>query len=109
MPNGRSYSSVGVAAESVDRSKPTMVLGLIKGNHSYNNHIGVHEFGHALGLEHEHQRSKFWSIAQKFIDVDKMRKDSHLKSTDIDGDYLECHQTGEGSAGYDPDSVMHYW
>ncbi len=87
-----------------------MVLGLIKGCDVYNEHIVIHEFGHALGLEHEHQRSIFWSVAKKFIDVDKMRKDKRLKNTNIDTDYLESSlQCGDGSEEYDPDSIMHYW
>ena len=108
-PNGRSRSAVGVDAELVDKSEPTMVLGFIKGRSDYNKHIVIHEFGHALGMEHEHQRSMFWSVAKKFIDVDKMKKDKSLKNTDIDGDYLEILQCGDGSDKYDPDSVMHYW
>ena len=104
-PNGRSRSAVGVDAELVDKSEPTMVLGFIKGRSDYNKHIVIHEFGHALGMEHEHQRSMFWSVAKKFIDVDKMKKDERFN-----GEYLESSlQCGDGSDKYDPDSVMHYW
>ena len=108
-PDGKSWSKIGVDAVSVDKSKPTMVLGLRKGYSNYNQHIVIHEFGHALGLEHEHQRSIFWSVAKKFIDVGEMRRDERLKNTDINGDYLESLQYGDGSDKYDPDSVMHYW
>ena len=108
-PGGRSYSAIGVDAEGIDESEPTMTLGLIKGRHDYNTHIVVHEFGHALGMEHEHQRSKFWSIAKDFIDEEKMRSDPELADCDIDRDYLEQKLPGTGSPRYDPDSVMHYW
>ncbi len=106
-----SWSKVGTDAAFVNsKSDPTMVLGLTKGQNTHNQHIVIHEFGHALGLEHEHQRSKFWSIADKFIDDKTMRDDKRLKNTDIDKDYLlESDQIGSGSEEYDPDSIMHYW
>ena len=108
-PGGRSCSAIGIEAKEKDESEPTMTLGLIKGRHDYNTHIVVHEFGHALGMEHEHQRSKFWSIAKDFIDVDKMRSDPELADCDIDRDYLEQKLPGTESPKYDSDSVMHYW
>ena len=86
-------------------SEPTTVLGLIKGQKTYNRHIVIHEFGHVLGLEHEHQRSVFWDVAGKFLDVKKMRQ-TLGKRTD---DYLRVKQCGEGTIEYDPDSIMHYW
>lgn len=108
-PKCRSWSKVGTDAVSVDKTKPTMVLGLYNGQTDLNHHLVIHEFGHALGLEHEHQRSNFWSVAREFIDVAKMKKDKRLQNTDINGDYLECQQCGEGSTNYDAKSVMHYW
>ena len=69
----------------------------------------IHEFGHALGLEHEHQRSKFWCIASNLINIEAMRKDRQLSSTNVVRDYLEREQSGWGSEEYDPDSIMHYW
>ena len=107
--NGRSKSSIGVDAESKDKKEPTMVLSFSNKNNVYNTHIVVHEFGHALGMKHEHQRSKFLSIAKKFLDVEKMRKDSRLLNASIDREYLGVDPDTTGSLEYDPDSVMHYW
>ncbi len=103
VPNGFSWSMMGTDAENITKYEPTMVLGLKKGRNSYNEHIVIHEFGHALGLEHEHQRSKFWSVAEKFIDKKKMKDDIDIVN------YLVSDQIGAGSEEYDPDSVMHYW
>ena len=105
MHNGRSWSKVGTDGVPVDMSKPTMVLRLYKGKTDYNSHVVMHEFGHILGLEHEHQRSVFWKIAKKFLDVEKMRKELGNRAVD----YFELKQNGEGSMKYDPDSIMHYW
>jgi len=102
-----SWSRVGSDAALVDPDKPTMTLGLEKGNTDYNKHTTIHEFGHALGLEHEHQRSMFWEIAKKFIDIGAMKK--KLSDIVMQRDYLQVKQCGTGSRDYDPDSIMHYW
>jgi len=102
-----SWSKVGSdAKEVIDPKKPTMSLGLWLGDTQYNKHIVTHEFGHALGLEHEHQRSMFWSFAEKHINGTKMSKD--IKKECL-CNYLEQTQEGDGTSEYDPDSVMHYW
>ena len=85
-------------------AKPTTVLGLVNGNKAYNRHIVMHEFGHVLGLEHEHQRSAFWNVAEKFLDVKKMKEDECVTKA-----FFRVEQFGEGTVDYDPDSIMHYW
>ena len=74
--------------------------------------VVIHEFGHALGLEHEHQRSNFWEILEKHFDTDKIKQEL--------GDYefknnwyrktLEDTDNGaeSDSQDYDPYSIMHY-
>ena len=82
-----------------------MWLGLSKGSPEYNEHLVVHEFGHALGLEHEHQRSDFWKKIGPYIDTDTMKADLP------EGRY-EDYKPGfdpSTSTDYDPESVMHYW
>ena len=94
-----------------NKSMPTMVLGFFEGDHDYNTFIVVHEFGHALGMKHEHQRSKFWSIAKEFLDVNKIKRQFELlNATNIVQDYIEVVDlNAHGSLEYDPSSVMHYW
>ncbi len=31
-----------------------------------------HHFGHALGLDHEHQQSELWTVLDKCLDTEKM-------------------------------------
>ena len=67
----------------------------------------VHEFGHTLGLGHEHQRSDFWECIENYIDQVAMSK----------GIGPERFKDWEKNAGldlekateYDCESVMHYW
>jgi TPR repeat protein len=54
--SGGGSSTVGRATERVDQAAPTMVLGLsVMSSERVLRRLVLHEFGHALGLEHEHQ------------------------------------------------------
>jgi len=58
-PNDGSWSFVGTENTSIDKTKPTMNLGWLNGDTDTlsNDEHGVimHEFGHVIGLLHEHQ------------------------------------------------------
>ncbi len=82
-----------------------MYLGLRNGRNKYNQHIVVHEFGHALGLQHEHQRSQFLFRAVLLLDIKKMKMD--IPNFDKEN-YLDL-KTGDTDESYDCKSVMHYW
>lgn len=52
-----SWSYIGTDARSIPKSQPTMNFGWLKPNSSEDEYerVVLHEFGHALGLIHEHQ------------------------------------------------------
>ena len=101
---------VGTDARTVfDKTKPTMNLALNGLDPDFQKFLVIHEFGHALGLEHEHQRSEFWKVLSKFVDVTRMKFDSRLKSVYFDVDMDFVRRGDQLSSEYDPDSVMHYW
>lgn len=76
-----------------------MYLNLSSGGNALKKHVVIHEFGHALGLIHEHQRPNIWVKIQKYIDPAK-----------IDGDEIDW-KTEDGIGpftDYDAKSIMHY-
>ncbi len=98
-----------------------MVLNLYGMTKADQRSMVIHEFGHALGLDHEHQRSDFWDVLESkdennqyrfIIGIDEMKS----------GDGGRCQRacdavfraklkepSGKKKSCYDSDSIMHYW
>ena len=69
-----SSSTVGTTCMDVDRNKPTMNFGWLTATSDQDEleRVVLHEFGHALGLIHEHQNPKIkikWNKAQVESDL----------------------------------------
>ena len=108
---GVNWSMVGTDAEKINRNKPTMQLNLKGHSPALQESLVVHEFGHALGLEHEHQRSDFWSIVGRHLDKEKMMRDmKYPKSEEGKASFgQDWEQTTKSSQSeYDHLSIMHY-
>ena len=103
---------IGKRATKAKYDQPTMWLDLNVSGDNYKKHLVIHQFGHALGLGHEHQRSDFWKHIRPYVDITEMKKDLGLakypeafsKNWDSDSQF----KTGKCTA-YDPYSIMHYW
>ena len=111
---GGSYSQLGTDARSSDKSEPTMVLDLEgKSSASIQFEI-VHEFGHALGLYHEHQHPEYLEVMKEYLDDRKVfaafRRPDSEDSNDFKLQYKEVSDPDafQYKPQYDPESIMHY-
>ena len=110
--SGGCSSEVGTKALDITKGdkeeNATMFLNL-SGNDRHKEHLVMHEFGHALGLGHEHQRAVFWDNIGKFFKKDVVEKFfNSFTSFQTDGASLG-NTPGIRSEKYDPHSIMHYW
>ena len=118
---GGNWSLVGMDATRIKLEKPTMELDLRGFPSELQESLVIHQFGHALGLEHEHQRSDFWDVMEKHVDIDKMKMDPDLnpsQSTPGSDGVMQSWfrkkpdkhgtQSVNSLSEYDPDSIMHY-
>ena len=85
--------------------EPTMMLNLKGLTQQFQKSLVIHEFGHALGLDHEHQCSDFLDVVEKFIDNTKIPRDQKVRVKKND----EMMDREEASSRYDSESIMHYW
>ena len=88
-------------ATTTVQDKPTMTLNLSDQTcpEYFLKHLVIHEFGHALGLEHEDEQSDFWDVVKRFIDIENMKYDHYI-------DFLLANEKA-AAYEYDSESIMH--
>ncbi|PRA29344.1 M12 family metallopeptidase [Pseudomonas poae] len=101
------WSYIGTNARYVPMDKPTMHLNRSDNSKEFRQ-TALHEFGHALGLLHEHQHPEHdinWNSQLVYAKYKTLESDKSL----IDRDFFTL-PTGENLLvkGYDTKSVMHY-
>ena len=79
----------------------------------------LHEFGHALGLDHEHQRSDFWEVLAErdgvnyrfIIGIEEIKRGNGIHYQRACGQHFVSEFAHEDSTqtDYDSMSIMHYW
>jgi hypothetical protein len=117
-PNGTIWSALGkqsvVAPEKFPLAKPSMNFGFkqeMRPSRTVRRSI-LHEFGHALGLEHEHQNPNFecWPNEYNRAEVMKgLARDLNLDPTDIEAQMVVLNKPGDLVArGFDRSSIMFY-
>ncbi len=108
-----SWSTIGTTCRSVPKQQPTMNYGWLDENSTPDEvrRVVLHEFGHALGLIHEHQNPLG---AQIPWDKDQVRRDLSGPPNNWDNDTIE-HNMFEpykkkevNGTGLDRDSIMMY-
>ncbi len=118
---GTSSSMVGRLALDVDKNEPTMVLNLHGMTKSNQRSMVLHEFGHALGMYHEHQRSDFWDVLESkdkdnqyrfIIGIEEMKNGDGGCQRAVNAVFRDDKLNappGNQKSDYDPNSIMHYW
>ena len=110
-PSEGSWSYIGTDALNVPKDEPTMNYGWLTPatEEAEFRRVILHEFGHALGAEHEHQHPF------SGIPWNKEKVYAHYASTDgWDKPYIDDNVFAKYSLdlintnGYDADSIMHY-
>jgi hypothetical protein len=101
------YSYFGTAGkQTVGAGEPTMEIGFKGGFNEFNAGTVLHEFGHALGLVHEHQHP------DNTLDLDFDRIRTIYAATNqpgsVDENFAPFDSRDVVSSAYDQASIMHY-
>ncbi|SHL04392.1 M12 family metallopeptidase [Flavobacterium chilense] len=110
---GGSESAIGRDAKNIPKEQPTMKLGWVN-EHEPEKKIRqliLHEFGHVLGLVHEHQLPGFnirWD-KEKVYEYYKITQNPPWKEEKVDSNiFFRYDKATLNSLKYDSTSIMHY-
>lgn len=101
------YTLIGTDAKLNDPWTPTMVLGVKPSDAKFRN-IVMHEFGHALGAEHEHQHPDAdipWDLPAVYAHYAKA---GHSKEVVDESVLTRLDRASTRRSAYDKRSIMHY-
>lgn len=101
------YTLIGTDAKLNDPWTPTMVLGVRPTDDKFK-HTVMHEFGHALGAEHEHQHPQAnipWDLPAVYA---YYAAAGHSKEAVDESVLTKLEQAETTFTTYDKESIMHY-
>jgi serralysin len=119
IPEMGAWSLLGTQATKQNTNSPTMNLGWIDNDLDYDSPdakgtgaVVLHEFGHALGLIHEHSRKDAsllkWNKDSVYIDLGK--SPNYWSRQEVDAQIFTPQEfDSKNSSEYDPTSIMHYY
>ncbi|NWD24949.1 peptidase M12A astacin [Pseudomonas yamanorum] len=101
------WSALGADANNWDKSEPTMHLDRTDNTKDlYSN--ALHEFGHALGLKHEHQHPDAKTDWDEAEVARRAENRGYPVDLVLDSAFNKFSATDSKVTPYDPNSVMHY-
>lgn len=105
--SSQNYSLIGTAARANDPWTPTMVLGIEPSDPKFASTV-MHEFGHALGMEHEHQHPEAdipWDLPKVYAFYASKGHSAEMVDESV---LAKLPAEGALTLPYDRLSIMHY-